>query len=85
MLESKSKVVVVFDGNGGIYNVLVEFKVLDDMKKCGIEYIYVYCVDNCFVKVVDFVFIGFLVSKNVDIVIKVVCKCNVIESVGLIV
>lgn len=35
-------------------------------------------------KVVDFVFIGFFVGKDVDIVIKVVCKCNVIEFVGFI-
>lgn len=84
LLESKSKVAVAPDGNGGIYNALVESKVLDDMKKRGIEHVHAYCVDNCLVKVADPVFIGFAASVNVDIATKVVRKRNATESVGLI-
>ncbi|CAF9929628.1 UDP-N-acetylglucosamine pyrophosphorylase [Imshaugia aleurites] len=84
LLESKSKVAVAPDGNGGIYQALLTSNVRTDMRKRGIQHIHAYCVDNCLVKVADPVFLGFSASKDVDIATKVVRKRNAKESVGLI-
>ena len=84
LLESKAKVAVAPDGNGGIYQALLTSNVRTDMRKRGIQHIHAYCVDNCLVKVADPVFIGFAAAKDVDIGTKVVRKRSSKESVGLI-
>lgn len=84
LLESRGKVAVAPDGNGGIYQALILWGVLDDMRKRGIQHIHAYCVDNCLVKVADPVFIGFSAEQKVEIATKVVRKRNATESVGLI-
>ena len=84
MMESKSKVAVAPDGNGGIYQALLTSNVRTDMRKRGIKHIHAYCVDNCLVKVADPVFLGFAAAKDVDIATKVVRKRSAKESVGLI-
>ncbi|KAJ9237156.1 hypothetical protein DTO207G8_1458 [Paecilomyces variotii] len=84
LMESKAKVAVAPDGNGGIYQALLTSGVRKDMRDRGIQHIHAYCVDNCLVKVADPVFIGFAASKDVDIATKVVRKRSASESVGLI-
>ncbi|KAF2450632.1 nucleotide-diphospho-sugar transferase [Karstenula rhodostoma CBS 690.94] len=84
LLESKSKVAVAPDGNGGLYQALINAGVVSDMGKRGIKHIHAYCVDNCLVKVADPAFIGFSASQKVDIATKVVRKRDAKESVGLI-
>lgn len=84
LLETKGKVAVAPDGNGGIYQALVVSPVLGDLRKRGIEHVHAYCVDNCLVKVADPTFTGFAAAKDVDIATKVVRKRNATESVGLI-
>ncbi|KAI0007625.1 nucleotide-diphospho-sugar transferase [Xylariaceae sp. FL0662B] len=96
LMESKGKVAVAPDGNGGIYKALQQAKISDpvnpgtettvlkDMERRGIKHIHAYCVDNCLAKVADPIFIGFSAAKNVKIATKVVRKRNAHESVGLI-
>lgn len=85
MLEGKGEVAVSPNGNGGIYEALVSYGIIDDMRKRGIEYIHVHGVDNCLVKVADPVFIGFAKSLDADVATKVVRKRDATESVGLII
>ena len=85
LMETKSKVAVAPDGNGGIYQALITSDVRTDMRKRGIEHVHAYCVDNCLAKVADPAFIGFAASKHVDIATKVVRKRKANEPVGLII
>ncbi|KAF3924211.1 hypothetical protein ABW21_db0202281 [Orbilia brochopaga] len=85
ILESKARVAVAPDGNGGLYAALDKAGILKDMNVRGIDHVHAYCVDNCLVRVADPVFIGFSALKKVSIATKVVRKRNAKESVGLII
>ncbi|KAG0005581.1 UDP-N-acetylglucosamine pyrophosphorylase [Entomortierella chlamydospora] len=84
MMESKSRIAVAPDGNGGVYAALRGTGVLANMAERKIEYLHAYCVDNCLVRVADPVFFGYCVQKNADCGAKVVRKLSPDEPVGVI-
>ncbi|KAG4302026.1 hypothetical protein PCK1_001701 [Pneumocystis canis] len=85
LLESKGKIAVSPNGNGGIYQALLDSNILNDMLARKIQHIHCFCVDNCLVRVADPVFIGFSIEKDLDVSTKVVRKLNASEKVGLVV
>mmetsp|Transcript_25708 Transcript_25708/g.35659 ORF Transcript_25708/g.35659 Transcript_25708/m.35659 type:complete len:336 (+) Transcript_25708:1-1008(+) len=84
-LTSEDKIASSPNGNGGLYRALVKGNVLKEMEKRGIEYIFVYGVDNILVRVCDPVFIGSLQSEGADVGVKVVSKKDPHERVGVLV
>lgn len=84
LLDEKHKIARSPNGNGGLYEVLHQKKILDHMIAHGIEYVHVYCVDNILIRVCDPTFIGYCISKRVEAGAKVVEKVNPNEAVGTI-
>lgn len=57
--------------------------VLDDMESLSIDYVHMYCVDNCLVRVCDPYFVGASILKGSDCAAKSILKVDGDESVGV--
>lgn len=57
--------------------------VLDDMESLSIDYVHMYCVDNCLVRVCDPYFVGASILKGSDCAAKSILKVDGEESVGV--
>ena len=83
IMESKYKIAMAPDGNGGIYPAMLNSGVLNDMIQKGIQYIHVFSIDNALVLPADPAFIGYCIQQQADCGNKVLPKSQPHEAVGV--
>ncbi len=71
------------DGHGGIFEALRKEGILEDMKKRGIEWIFIAGVDNVLAKMIDPLLNGIAIEKKCLAAGKSVVKSNPKERVGV--
>lgn len=71
------------DGHGGVFEAMFRNGVLEDMKKSGIEWIFIGGVDNVLVKMADPLFVGFAAKNNFMAASKTLEKAYPKEKVGV--
>lgn len=83
LIDETGTVKEASDGNGSIYESLKRDGALEDMKKRGIQWVFVGGVDNILLRIVDPIMVGLTVLENNFISSKSVVKRNPSERVGV--
>jgi UDP-N-acetylglucosamine/UDP-N-acetylgalactosamine diphosphorylase len=84
IMESRHKVAMAPDGNGGVYASLLQSGALANMTSKGVKYLHIFSIDNALVKPLDPVFIGYCLDQGADCGNKVVWKAHAHEKVGVV-
>lgn len=83
LLDKNGFVKEAADGHGGIFEAVFKSYLLEDMKKRGLEWLFVSGVDNPLVKMVDPIFMGLAIEKKTLVAGKSLVKANPAEKVGV--
>lgn len=83
-MESRSRISVSPNGNGGWFSSLVRAGLLEDIKARGAQWINVFAVDNVLQRIADPGFIGAVISSGLQSGSKVVSKVSPDERVGVL-
>ena len=84
IIGENGKIKLASDGNGGIFYSMAKDGVIKDMRKKGIEWMFIGSVDNLLVKYVDTLLLGIAISKNVKIATRTIIKNSPYEKVGVL-
>lgn len=84
LLESKGKVAVSPNGNGGWFVSMARTGALEVAKKAGIEWFNIFAVDNVLQRICDPVFVGATILEKKNVGAKVVRKATPDEKVGVL-
>ena len=83
LLEENGLVKQAANGHGGTLHSMEKSKVIDEMKKKGIEWVFINGVDNVLVKPVDPLLIGMSITNKVLGAVKTIEKTDPKEKVGV--
>ncbi len=91
LLSEKGKILIdenydlklASDGNGSIFKSMKKEGVLDDMRKRGVQWIFIGAVDNALLNMCDPILLGLTIQDNNEIGSKSVVKANPHERVGV--
>ncbi len=71
------------NGNGGCFRALESSGTLAAWKAAGVEWVFLYAVDNALVRVCDPRFVGFAASQGLPVASKAVARAHAGEKVGV--
>ena len=83
LIDENKRIKKASNGNGGIFKSMIKSGATEDMKKRGVEWIFIGSVDNILLKNVDTLLIGLTVKEKDKIGTKTVLKRNPEERVGV--
>lgn len=83
LIDEEGLVKQAADGHGGIFEAMRKDGIIDDMKKRGIEWIFIAGVDNVLAKMVDPLLTGIAIDKKCLAAGKSVVKSSPKEKVGV--
>ena len=83
LLASPSKVLRSPNGNGGLFQSLHRSGALDDMKRRGVEWLFICGIDNCLVQMADPLFMGYMLDAGKKVAAKSYIKRGPGEKAGI--
>lgn len=83
LLSDKKSIKKASDGHGGIFNLITNNGILEEMKNKKIKWMFISGVDNILAKMVDPILLGIAIDKKVLAAAKSVAKRNPEEKVGV--
>ncbi len=83
LIDEKGLVKLAADGHGGVFEAMSKNDCISDMKKRGIEWIFISGVDNVLAGLVDPIATGLAIDRNTLATGKSVVKRNPSERVGV--
>ena len=83
VMDSKATMKEGADGHGGIFRAMAACGIVEDMRKRGVEWIFVGGIDNVLVKLCDPTFVGFLAKNGYHLGGKSLIKRDAKEKAGV--